>query len=154
MNLEQFKDNLVKKDWFKDIDVKNNKIFVYVSSLNKECLLQDVIPDFIDDKQVLVHFDLAKKQCVDELSPELDEILEFELDNSIDEELLVSGILDVKNSGLSKNILESIFFEIHDGDNRITNFGEKNLEVKEKIQNLYNKFGFDLVFTQLDLNDA
>lgn len=49
-----------------------------------------------------------------------------------------------------KENLESIFYEIHDGTNALTCVSKEFPEVRTKLQTLYNEFGFDILFEEID----
>lgn len=46
--------------------------------------------------------------------------------------------------------LRDIFYEIHDGDDAVTNLSPDYPEVRAKLQSLYDTFGFDVLFEDLD----
>lgn len=49
------------------------------------------------------------------------------------------------------NILGEIFFEIHDKCNAITNLSVKYPEVRFVLEKLYNQYGFDPIYKELEL---
>jgi hypothetical protein len=48
------------------------------------------------------------------------------------------------------NILQDIFYETHDQNNAVTNLSAKYPEVRQRIQKLYDKYGFDVIYEELD----
>ena len=46
--------------------------------------------------------------------------------------------------------LTDIFYEVHDGTNALTSVSQGYPEVRTKVQELYNEFGFDVLFEELD----
>jgi hypothetical protein len=48
------------------------------------------------------------------------------------------------------NLLQDIFYEVHDGKNAVTNYGSKFPEVKNAIQVLYHTYGFDAIYEEID----
>jgi hypothetical protein len=48
------------------------------------------------------------------------------------------------------NILQDIFYEIQDGKNAVTNLSAKFPEVRTRMQKLYDKYGFDIIYEELD----
>lgn len=46
--------------------------------------------------------------------------------------------------------LENIFYEIHDGTNALTCVSKEFPEVRTKLQTLYDEFGFDILFEEID----
>jgi hypothetical protein len=151
LTFDKLKENLTKEIWFKDIKLNNNKIFVYVSHLSEDILKTDKIPDFVESKQVLVHFDISNKKAdtyIEKLSTpgiKPEEVLEAH-DEDIEE---LTSYLDEFKKDLSLNIVEDIFYEVHDDKNKLTNFGSKYPNVLEKMTYLYNKFGFNLIVDYL-----
>lgn len=62
---------------------------------------------------------------------------------------LLNEINKLKNI-CGSNILSDIFYEVHDGKNAITNLSVKFPEVTESLNNLYSKYGFDVLYEQID----
>lgn len=81
-------------------------------------------------------------QIVDEMTEE--QLLELRVKHLTDE-------LDKLEKICGTNILSDIFFEIHDGNNAVTNLSIKYPEVREKLQSLYSQFGFDILYEELEL---
>jgi hypothetical protein len=48
------------------------------------------------------------------------------------------------------NILQDIFYEVHDGPNAITNLSSKFPDVRKTLDLLYKDFGFDVIYEELD----
>lgn len=53
-----------------------------------------------------------------------------------------------KVCGRSK--LEDIFYEIHDGEDAVTNQSANFPEIRTKLEALYDEFGFDVLFDEFD----
>lgn len=48
------------------------------------------------------------------------------------------------------NILQDIFYEVHDKTNAVTNLSAKFPEVRGRVEKLYDKYGFDIIYEELD----
>lgn len=48
------------------------------------------------------------------------------------------------------NILQDIFYEVHDKTNAVTNLSAKFPEVRGRVERLYDKYGFDIIYEELD----
>ncbi len=164
------------KDWFYDIDVdKFGNLIVYVRRLSEEILR--FVPDTVAGFPVLVHFFSSKTVKPNDFSsapaprsvppprlpPVVDVSAEAEYlgqDEDDMEELpssyLVSDIstlareLDRLERICGSNILQDIFYEIHDGKNAVTNLSAKFPEVAKSLSALYDEYGFDIIYEEMD----
>lgn len=159
MNLDyinKLKEELSKKEWFDDIGYdKCGNIIVYIKYSCHETI--NDIPDYIDGTHILVHFaaskPLIKCKFITEIKARsviVDEKLSFEEFESQIDLLKLTNELDSLKNIYGTDVLESIFFEVHDGDNAITNISKDYPLVRESIDNLYNKYGFDVIYDQLN----
>lgn len=48
------------------------------------------------------------------------------------------------------NILQDIFYEVHDKGNAVTNLSAKFPEVRQRMEKLHDKYGFDIIYEELD----
>ncbi len=151
------------RDWFHSVDYEQyGRVVVYVKYACQETLHD--IPDTCLGKQVLVHFAASKLATATqftnttttpapklELVPEVDEEIE-ELDSSVLETDLsdLCQALDRLEKICGSNCLQDIFYEIHDGKNAVTNLGAKYPDVKASLQRLYDEYGFDVIYEELD----
>lgn len=144
---------LKKHSWFAEADkhgALHNAIVVYVYEISPA--INQVIPQQVAGWDVRVHyftstFDYNSKPIsIHEatktllLEEEVEFLPAFDLDNELQELRMVCG----------KNKLIDIFFEVHDRDDAITNFSFDFPVVKERLQVLYNDFGFDVLWDKLD----
>lgn len=129
-------------DWFYDLALDRDKFIVYTRWINKEVL--EEIPDMVANKQVLVHFanykTANKEVFTNSLVPANNDV---NLRDLIDE-------LDTLESVCGPNILNDIFYEVHDGKNAVTNLSMKYPEVRSRMEKLYSEYGFDVVYEELD----
>ncbi|CAM6004238.1 unnamed protein product [Sphagnum balticum] len=63
---------------------------------------------------------------------------------------LLTRELDRLEKQCGSNILQDIFYEIHDGKNAVTNLGAKYPEVRESLMDLYRAYGFDVIYNEMD----
>ncbi len=159
--------------WFHSMETETSgrgRIVVYVKYMDKEVLTG--VPDTIDGKQVVVHFSGAKlatremftnnpnapgatlkayvpvsmgcevpheicSECpVDESEPDVA--------NLVAELAKLEKHYDVKT-------LSDIFFETHDKQNSVTDLSVRYPEARQVMERLYNEYGFDLIYDELEL---
>lgn len=161
-------DKLVNKDWFHSVGKdKSNRIVVYVKYMCDETTTD--IPrqvDGIDGKiNVLCHFAASKnikkelyahkgfkpKESVPFLEEAVDDDLEFieEPNTPLDLRELVAE-LDRLEKMSGSNIMQDIFYEVHDGENAVTNLSSKFPDVRCGMEKLYDQYGFDLIYDNMD----
>lgn len=87
--------------------------------------------------------DVGVGQLVDSIT-DVTEFAEDDLDDLRDE-------LDRLERVCGANILGDIFFEIHDKKNAVTNLSAKFPEVAERLTKLYNEYGFDVLYEELEI---
>jgi hypothetical protein len=157
---------LKNKDWFRDVGVdKSGRYVVYVSHMNMETMT--LVPDNVLGKQVLVHYFSSKNSCRENfvsnanhvpfamapmlgLAFESDEVEELSSDLlEIDVDDLISA-LERLEKDCGSNTLQDIFYEIHDGKNAVTNLSARYPEVRNALSKLYDEYGFDIVYEELD----
>lgn len=147
------------KDWFFDIstDTSGNYV-VYVKFMNMETMT--LIPDMMAGKRVLVHFSAAKLATRDQFtdrpnrsSPSEPLDVVSEVVGSMEEERSLRHLsqeLEDLEKICGSNILQDIFYEIHDDKNAVTNLSAKFPEVRQRMEKLYKDYGFDVVYEELD----
>lgn len=120
--MEEFKD----KDYFVSAKEYKDKIVVYVSYMNSKVLSE--IPLFIDNKKVFIHFasyDEARKI----------NFQEFDLKN-----------VSIRSKDFDFEIVKTVFEEIHDGNDAITDISKDNIEVFNLIKPVYDRYGYDVTY--------
>jgi len=156
-------------DWFYEVEAEARRYVVYVtygcSEQNK------IIPDMMHGKQVVMHFACAKNISREQfLTPAKSYNQVFvtpDVSGSVTQEDLESCIsqlqdvqvpnldnlcneLDRLERQVGSNILQDIFYECHDGKNAVTSLGDKYPEVKAAMIGLYDEYGFDTIYEELD----
>ncbi len=58
--------------------------------------------------------------------------------------------LDHLEKMCGSNIMQDIFYETHDGINAVTNLSSKFPDVRREMENLYEQYGFDIIYEELD----
>ena len=158
-----FLTNLCKgKAWFYDVSPeKYGRPTVYVHYIDKE--QEELTPYFVGGHQVLVHFAASKfsrkEDFIQDATPKFgssfSQNIGFQENKDVNppEELDIDYLIDELDRlerRCGANILESIFYEEHDGKNAVTNLSEKYPEVREAMRKLYDDYGFDLIFNELE----
>lgn len=162
------------RDWYGDVGYDQfGRPTLYVKYECHETIWD--IPDKWDGKQLLVHFAASVQRKKEDFmvkpyaptcsyipfpketppmtvsfkvykedTPEQEEALELSVSRLTDE-------LDRLERICGSNILGEIFFEIHDKHNAVTNLSVKFPEVRRAMEKLYDKYGFDLLYDELEL---
>lgn len=162
-----FKDS----DWFSEVGTDNlGRYVVYVKYKNKDNMA--LVPDKVMGKQVLVHFLVSKVAKREDFTNNGNHIpfanlvkradlptLELVLDDGFEE--LSSDLLEIDLGDLTReldrlekscgsNTLQDLFYEIHDKKNAVTNLSSRYPEVRASLESLYNEYGFDVIYEELD----
>jgi hypothetical protein len=155
-------------DWFYEVVAEARRYVVYVTYM--EGSQDTIIPDFVHGHQVVVHFASSApgvhSNYISKVSASgLTALVEYTTQSILDKShmVLVSTEHDLTNDirvltneldrlekQCGSNILQDIFYETHDGNNAVTNLGDRYPEVKVSMQKLYNKYGFDTIYNELD----
>jgi hypothetical protein len=167
--LELLTSMFFERDWFVETGKDNiGRYVVYVKYMNMETMTS--VPDKMLGKQVLVHFigsKTARRESfmtnanhvpfarteykpLPKLVPEPDGIEELSsdlLENDIGE--LINELNRLEKI-CGSNALQDIFYEIHDGKNAVTNLSERFGLVTESLRRLYDEYGFDVIYEELD----
>lgn len=159
-SMNQLSETFKNRDWFYDIGMDQyGRVVVYVKYMCHETLHD--IPDKCGGKQVLVHFAASKLATRESFTnpkeenipvplvkeKEIVDVTEFaeeDLDDLRDE-------LDRLERICGTNILSDIFFEVHDKKNAVTNLSAKYPDVAAKLSTLYNEYGFDVIYEELEI---
>jgi hypothetical protein len=148
--------------WFSNVTTDQyNRIIVLVTQLTSD--VSTAIPDRIDGRQVLVHFDSAKMVqkesfvttattsafAIAPTDPAPPPVVEDTEEDNTPIEVLVKE-LDRLEKICGTNMLQDIFYEVHDGKNAVTNLSIKFPDVRKSLEELYEIFGFDVIYEELD----
>lgn len=152
----ELKNEFCQKEWFDDVGHDNyGNLIIYVKYHCNETIMS--IPDYIDGVHILVHFAASKPvdKCkfVTQLKTNsviVNEQLFFEEFESQIDLLKLTNELDSLKKICGAEVLETIFYESHDGKNAITNLSETYPLVRENIDHLYEKYGFDIIYEQFN----
>jgi hypothetical protein len=150
-------------DWFYEAVAEARRYVVYVTYMNST---QDtIIPDFVQGHQVVVHFASSapdtKSEYVNKPQPNspFERVLPKEVEPLYVTETPqlplstqdLTDELDRLERICGTNILGEIFFERHDGFNAVTNLSSKYPEVRKGIDALYDQYGFNSIYDELEL---
>lgn len=156
-NINSFSESLKQYPWFCNTDLDQfGRFVVYVDKMDLSFISS--VPDKIDGKSILFHFTASRIANKDNYIIQGNnnffthyvplEPVEEEIDDP-DLEFLISELNRLKEI-CGKNILDDLFFETHDNKNAITNHSIKFPAIRESMNRLYNDYGFDLIFEELD----
>jgi len=132
------------EDWFEDVETDaSGRLIVCVNSMHPEI---DNIPDFVDGKQVLVHFSYPKTKYVQASQAS-------QINSMPSKEKQIEGLS--RNLSQLKRIcgyytLQDILHEVRDGNNAITNMSSRFPEVRTEMEKLYEQFGFETIHNALN----
>lgn len=123
--MEELKD----KDYFVNFEESKDKIIVYVKYMNSKVLSE--VPIKFNNKNVFVHYaDFKEAKKVN--------FQEFDLKN-----------ISARAREIDPELLKTIFYEINDGDDAITNVKDEYIEIYNLIKPVYDKYGFDVTHDAL-----
>lgn len=128
-SIEVLKELCTGKDWVYDIDYsEENRLTVYVEYMNAD--IMTFVPEKVNNENVFLCFANYKRLC---------EQFEQNYIETVKDLVLQFG----------KQSVNDAFYEIHDADNAITDYYNKNPQLFDKLQVLYDKLGFDVLFDLL-----
>lgn len=148
--MEQF-DFLKDFDWFCSAELgKDNRFVVYVNKMDLS--VWDAVPCRLDGKQVLVHWQPTESPVKKETFSVYVDSSKAELFEADDVDLVefIQAELDSLEKKCGTKNLSDIFYEIHDGRNAVTNVGDMYPDVVKRMTELYNTYGFDVLYNELD----
>lgn len=138
-------------EWFNSIELDSfNRPVVYANYITAEVI--NSTPEVFNNKQVLLHFYDSKKSKEDFIAQinnnaETSNFVKNE-EETPNAQLLSSELRKLK-SLCSHNILQDIFFEVHDKQHAVTNLSVKFPDIRRSIEKLYQEFGFDVIYDSL-----
>jgi hypothetical protein len=168
-------DKYKDRDWFHSVGTdQHNRYVVYVKYMNHDTLHD--IPDYEGGVPVLVHFAASKLATRDQFVQKPGQIslklltdIKLEtlplplVDEIVDVVGSVSGAdtedktlrhlqneLDKLEKLCGTYTLNDIFYEIQDGKNAVTNMSSRYPEVRQRMEKLYDQYGFDVIYEELD----
>lgn len=148
--MEQF-DFLKGFDWFCSAELgKDNRFIVYVNKMDLS--VWNAVPPSLDGKQVLVHWQPSESPVKQEtFSVYVDSAkADFLESDDVDLIVFIQEELDKLERGCGTKNLSDIFYEIHDGKNAVTDVGRMYPDVVKRLTDLYNTYGFDVLYNELD----
>jgi hypothetical protein len=153
------------KDWFADVGTDQyGRFVVYIKYTCEETLRG--IADYHEGVQVVVHLDASRTATRDQFTsnlsapgasikryvpePMASEPVAVEL---VDEDKSLRHLtdeLDKLEKLCGTNTLQDIFYEIHDGENSVTNLSARYPTVRKSLDRLYDEYGFDVIYEEMD----
>jgi len=126
--------SLKNYDWFASLEESNNRFIVYVHRMGTD--ISNLIPRFVNDKQVLVHFacfkDLTKEKYVKSMT------LGSSFAAFVEKQEAKSELSKMERI-YSINDIEDIFYEIVDQDDSVSSVSREFPILREKIERVYTK---------------
>lgn len=160
IGLRMLKERFQDEPWFYDVELDQYGRYV-VYSTDMTSKVTSLIHEYFGGIQVLCHYasshtlnlnkfvhtvSLYKPQltattvsCTDCDVPE-----DFDLEELEREIKVLTDIYEL-------HVVYNVFFEYHDKNDAVTNFSEQYPSARDKIEELYDKYGFDLLYDQLGL---
>lgn len=150
------------RDWFHSVGQDRNRLVIYVKYMCDETA--NDIPRQVDGVNVLVHFATSKdinpdlfahkgfKSKTDPLSI-IEDLGENEEIEEVNAPLNLRDLvdeLDRLEKMCGSHIMQDIFYEVHDGSNAVTNLSSKFPDVRKGMDKLYQEYGFDLIYENMD----
>lgn len=165
--LNYLRDKYAAYDFFDSVGLDQyGRYVVYVKYMGEKVFA--CVEKFLDGKQVLLWFASAKpevlkqKYCtlvnlsdlrphhtITEQKPTLPEPKEF--DNADLNMSNLSSELDRLEKNCGTRVLGDMFFEVHDGINAVTEYRKQYPDAFKRLQALYDDFGFDVLYEELEL---
>lgn len=154
------------KSWFRDVGLDPyRRIVVYSTDVTSEVM--SLIPENFAGIQVLCHYDSSRnvdlnkfvnKVCLSKQTEPFEMVIHTDIKASDMLEELEEPVslveleaeLDCLEKVCGPHILQEIFFEIHDGKNSVTNLSARYPEVRGGMEKLYNEYGFDIIYENLE----
>jgi hypothetical protein len=111
--------------------------------------LKQHVPYKADPMQILEG--LARRADADgSIDHSIDEVDDL---TSADEDKSLSHLiaeLDKLERQCGSNTLQDIFYEIHDGNNAVTEWSKRYPDVRKTLEKLYQQYGFDVIYEEMD----
>lgn len=150
-NLDQLVEALQKYEWFRATGLDEyGRFVVYVSRMDYN-IIKD-IPAKINKQQVLFHFYHPQHKYIAHVANTIHQVEKPVVVMPPEEINLDQLIFNLDNleSICGSNVLQDVFYEVHDGKNAVTNWSAKFPEVRKSMDVLYTAYGFDLIYEELD----
>jgi hypothetical protein len=145
--LQSLKDSFKNDSWFYDVGLDTfNRPVLYVHLLNKDII--NYIREKDNSNDFLIHYAAYAKININNYIT----IIENKAESNVDD-LDLNYLVDEVNylqSVCKRSILQDIFYEVHDGKNAVTNLSSAFPEVKDSISDLYQIYGYDLLYEELE----
>lgn len=152
-------------DWFHSVGVDSSKRYVvYVHRMGLD--VWAAVPDKFQGVQLLCHFAGSKTSTPNQyvstpsITVQANPIVPIVSVEDEAEELPSSFLeadlselcqeLDRLEKQCGSNCLQDIFYEVHDGINAVTNLSAKYPDVRSALEKLYEEYGFDVIYEELD----
>jgi hypothetical protein len=151
--LNYLKSSYQTKPWFHDVgEDQYGRLVLYVNNISPDNL--SGIPDEVNGKRVLVHIAASKTAKREDYAHKANN-LPFLLTNSQVVELPSEDLemdadhlyneLDKLKALCGQDNLSDLFYEIVDGDDAITDLSRSMPKITQRLNALYQDYGFDVI---------
>lgn len=120
-------------DWFKSVNVLDDKIIIYVDFMNQDVF--NKIPDTFNGKNVKIHF-YQSRMCSSDMY-----IKNYNFD-SLSKDFELFEFVQSNTKIYGRRVMASMFYEVHDGDNSTTNLKIKYPHLYIEMERFYNQHGY------------
>jgi hypothetical protein len=119
----------------------------FVASPSSRLVIQN--PDYmIVKREVPKVVDISQE--AEYIGQEEDELEELPSSFLVSDIGVLARELDRLERICGSNILQDIFYEIHDGKNAVTNLSARYTDVRDSLKELYEEYGFDVIYEEMD----
>ena len=149
------------KAWFHKVGLgKHGRLTVYTHYIDRD--VESFIPPLTPEgRQVLCHFtsdDTLKLETFVTVPVKFPILSQFLVTKTAKETVedpetdlaYLTAQLDKLEKECGSEKLGHIFFEVHDQSNAVTDFSREFIDVRNSLEKLYNQFGFDVIYDELD----
>lgn len=151
---KKLKETLGSQSWLAGIvDDSMGRVIVYANDLSSSVISK--IPDTVAGQHVLVHFasskDIDKSKYRTMIIPSfVSAFSELKTDDESDPDMdhLIERLAFLRKE-YAEDILHDIYYEVFDGKNAVTQRSIRYPEVRKLMDDLYDMYGFDVLYGEL-----
>lgn len=120
-------------DWFESVNIKDNKVFIYVNKMSGDIF--EKIPDKFNGKPVKIHYQQSK-DC------NSGNYLKHYTFESLDHDFKLIEFVQKNTEIYGRRVMANMFYEIHDGENCLTNLKIKYPHLHTEMLIFYENYGY------------
>jgi hypothetical protein len=146
-DIRQLGEQLSAHEWFWGISTEHDRYIVYADYINSA--VEELVPQTYNGKQVLLHFstnsNIRKLEFTNIPSVLAGSPIEIE-----EQEILLTEELETLEKRVGSEALQDLLFEVHDGDQALTHLSLKYPDVRDELEILYDRYGFDELYIEIE----